>query len=258
MIDIMNTFTISICILSILISPLINHLITILPKKRLTALPAEIPTHWKITHYPLQFSLNPSLPLLLRLRFLATELLLPITCGIIATQTKSLTLLPLFCIIAISFIITFWTDVEAKIISNKITATLIVIGIALNIITKTLLFSAYGIGLMLGLFIVIFLISKLFSKGSPIGAGDIKLAIAFGAIWGPKFALLSIYISLLLSMVVIIVLILLKKKKKDDDIAFGPFMITGATITQLWGAQIWAYLFPTNNFAELSQGFIIF
>ncbi len=86
-----------------------------------------------------------------------------------------------------------------------------------------------------GLFYVLFQLSK----GKWIGGGDVKLGWLLGLIVAtPGNALLMIFIAALLGSIVSLPLLVNKKLKRTSVIPFGPFLIIGAFIAELFGADI--------------------
>lgn len=86
-----------------------------------------------------------------------------------------------------------------------------------------------------GIFYVIFQLSK----GKWIGGGDVKLGFLLGAlVAGPLMAGMYIFIASLLGTVAAGLLILSGKAKSSSKIPFGPFLIVGAVVALLFGADI--------------------
>jgi leader peptidase (prepilin peptidase)/N-methyltransferase len=86
-----------------------------------------------------------------------------------------------------------------------------------------------------GLFYVLFQISA----GKWIGGGDVKLGWLLGlSIGTPSGSLLFIFLAALLGCAVSVPLMVTGRLKKSTIIPFGPFLIAGTIITQLFGASI--------------------
>lgn len=93
-----------------------------------------------------------------------------------------------------------------------------------------------------GLFYLLFQISN----GRWIGGGDVKLGFLLGAVvGGPEQALLMLFIASLLGSLFSIPLLLSKKANKGTRIPFGPFLIMGTFIVQLWGTTITSWYIDT-------------
>lgn len=86
-----------------------------------------------------------------------------------------------------------------------------------------------------GIFYLIFHVSG----GKWIGGGDVKLGWLLGLVVGtPARAILFIFIGALLGSLVSLPLLAAKRLKRTSVIPFGPFLIVGAIITVLFGADI--------------------
>ncbi len=77
------------------------------------------------------------------------------------------------------------------------------------------------------------------SGGKWIGGGDVKLGWVLGLIAGtPSRALLFIFIASIAGTLVSLPLLATKRLKKSQVIPFGPFLMLGLVITQLFGTAI--------------------
>jgi leader peptidase (prepilin peptidase)/N-methyltransferase len=86
-----------------------------------------------------------------------------------------------------------------------------------------------------GLFYALFQLSN----GKWIGGGDVKLGWLLGLIVGtPARSLLFIFAASLGGSLVSLPLLAGGKLKRDSVVPFGPFLILGAVVTQLFGADI--------------------
>jgi len=152
-------------------------------------------------------------------------------------------------ILGLTLIISFYTDIKDRRILNVITLPAIVLGLVLNLIVgdtilSGLLFSIYGI--MLG-FIILFIP---YIMGG-IGAGDVKLLMAIGALMGPRFTFYTaIYMGLIGGVLAAFQLIKAKRliftikkilylNKVDNDefentIPYGVAITLGAVLTYIF------------------------
>jgi len=71
-----------------------------------------------------------------------------------------------------------------------------------------------------------------------MGAGDIKIGLAFGFLLGFPRSILFIFLSFVTGALIGVVLILLKSKKMKSEIAFAPFLILSALISVFYGQAI--------------------
>jgi len=78
----------------------------------------------------------------------------------------------------------------------------------------------------------------LVSKEKWMGAGDIKIAAALGALVGYPNVILFIFLSFVLGSLVGLAIILMKRKTIKDSIPFAPFLILSSLITIVWGTTI--------------------
>jgi len=134
-------------------------------------------------------------------------------------------------------------DFKWKIIPDKIVYPAIIISLFYNLLNA---FSAIG-GSALGgkylnfeIFIyplfaalvafLFFFMFFYFSKGRAMGLGDAKLAFLIGLFLSPLLAIAAFILSFVIGAVFGIILIGLGKKSLKSQIAFGPFLVLGATI----------------------------
>jgi leader peptidase (prepilin peptidase)/N-methyltransferase len=92
-----------------------------------------------------------------------------------------------------------------------------------------------GSGLLLLIAIAGMLIYK---TDDAMGMGDVKLFAPIGLLLGWKLCLAALFISVLLAGFSSIFLMLIRKKGRKDTIPFGPFIVTAAYITMLFGWDI--------------------
>jgi len=82
-----------------------------------------------------------------------------------------------------------------------------------------------------------------FRKGDAMGGGDIKLLAAFGAIWGAKTALLTIFFGSCLGTIIAGIAMIAGRMNREHRIPFGPFLAAGLWIAALKGhAIVTAYI----------------
>jgi len=99
----------------------------------------------------------------------------------------------------------------------------------------TLLNTVLGIAVGGGIFYVLFQVSK----GRWIGGGDVKLGWLLGLILGsPLKSLLFIFIAALSGSLVSLPMLINGRLKRTSIIPFGPFLIIGAIIAQLFGTDL--------------------
>lgn len=111
-------------------------------------------------------------------------------------------------VIAVLTVLAFYIDIRFNIIPNWLTVSGIVLGLFYNLIAEGMEGLFYSIsGLIVGL--VLLLILYLFGA---IGAGDVKLFAAYGAIAGMEFVIQSIIYTLFYACLIGIVVLIIQKK----------------------------------------------
>jgi prepilin signal peptidase PulO-like enzyme (type II secretory pathway) len=95
--------------------------------------------------------------------------------------------------------------------------------------------SAFGALTISGLFLTLYVVSK----GTWIGFGDVKLALALGLLAGGVVpALLVLFIASLLGMVASLPLVLTGKAGRKSHLPFGPLLIAGLVVVVLFGDKL--------------------
>lgn len=95
--------------------------------------------------------------------------------------------------------------------------------------------SLLGLAIGGGLFYLLFVLSD----GAWIGGGDVKLGFLLGIlVGGPGLAVLMLFIASLLGTLVALPFLIAKRWSAKNKIPFGPFLIIGAIIAQLFGEAI--------------------
>lgn len=96
--------------------------------------------------------------------------------------------------------------------------------------------------------LLVFGLVWLISRGRGMGFGDVKLAPILGAVlgwlgWGP--ALVGLFATWLIGGVVALALLVSGRAKRGTHLAFGPYMLIGALIGLLVGAPVLAWYLGT-------------
>ena len=113
-------------------------------------------------------------------------------------------------------------DFKWKIIPDKIIYPAIAVALIYNFNVSSLLVATAA---FLFFFSIYF-----FSNGKAMGLGDAKLAILIGLFLSPAAALMAFITAFVIGAISGIILIVFGKKTLKSQIAFGPFMVIGATI----------------------------
>jgi leader peptidase (prepilin peptidase) / N-methyltransferase len=129
-------------------------------------------------------------------------------------------------------------DLQHYIIPDELTISFLIVALAASFMPgdTTPFKSVLGVLAGGGSLYAIGWIGKIaFRKGEAMGGGDIKLLAMFGALWGPKIALLSILFGSLYGTLGAVVLLSLRRLNNDHRIPFGPFLALGVWTAVLWG-----------------------
>ena len=88
-----------------------------------------------------------------------------------------------------------------------------------------------------------------------MGLGDVKLALAIGAILGPALALLSLFVAMATGAIVGVSMAVISRKGLRLGIPFGPFMAFGAILVMLYGQNFlgWYLSFYTQTPVSVSE-----
>lgn len=114
-------------------------------------------------------------------------------------------------------------------------AQLVVIGAAASRPAWTVFNAALGAAVGGGLFYALFQVSN----GKWIGGGDVRLGWLLGLIVGtPERGLLFIFIASLLGSLISLPLLAAGRLKRTSVVQFGPLLIIGVIVTQLFGGAI--------------------
>ena len=148
--------------------------------------------------------------------------------GLSTMLIKALLLISLLMIIAM-------IDLKHYVIPNKLTALVLLLGLAFVLCTgePTILSALTGFGAAF----LFLLFLALVSRGG-MGGGDIKLAAVIGLCLGWPDGITAVLLGCLLAGLVGLLLLLLRVKNRKDAIPLGPFLAAGALIMFYGGAGI--------------------
>lgn len=100
---------------------------------------------------------------------------------------------------------------------------------------REVLSAALGVAVISGLFYLIFTISH----GKWVGFGDVKLGVILGLLAGsPARAALLLFVASLLGTLVALPMVVSGKANRKSLLPFGPLLIIGLVVVQLWGGDI--------------------
>ena len=160
--------------------------------------------------------------------------------GLVALTVKSLWVLPAYLWFAYFSVLLTVTDLDTKLIPNRILLPATVGGLVLLGIGSLAAGSLDALlrGLVSGVgYFVVMLILGLLARGA-LGFGDVKLAFLLGVFtgylgWG-QVALAGLG-SFILGGLVALVLVVTRRASRKDAIPFGPFMTTAAIVAVVAG-----------------------
>ncbi len=129
-----------------------------------------------------------------------------------------------YVLVAIAFI-----DFDEKVIPNKLTYPMIILGLVLKAVTGSFLEGAWGMLAGGGVLLVIALV---YPKG--MGLGDVKFLAMTGVFLGWEKVIISLFLSSFVGVLVMLPLMIGKKIDRKTPFAFGPFLVI-ATLIIIYG-----------------------
>jgi len=156
------------------------------------------------------------------------------------TTPLEVAFLAVWLLAGVGLIILFAYDAKWYLLPNSVTFTVVALGVVSVVLRgfmignwESILFNTLGaVGVLSGIYLVLYLVSK----GRWIGFGDIKLGLALGLLLADwQLALLALFAANLLGCLVVIPFLLTKKLSRTSQVPFGPFLIIGMIVTQLFG-----------------------
>jgi len=153
----------------------------------------------------------------------------------------------IWLILIIGFVALTVYDLRWRILPNSLVYILLGVSIV-KVLADVLVFKndhssllnpLWGVLIIAGLFYGLFQISK----GRWIGGGDVKLGVCLGLLsYSPLTSLLLLFIASTSGSAISTVLLVSKKFNRKSQIPFGPFLILGAIVCELFGQAIVNYL----------------
>lgn len=149
----------------------------------------------------------------------------------------------LWLVFIVGFVILAVYDLKWFLLPDKVVFPLIVLAAAqvlfvalfYGTLWQTIGGALLGAAALSGLFYVLHKVSK----GAWIGFGDVKLAVVLGLLAGGIFpTILLLFAASVLGMLVSLPLLLTGKASRGTQIPFGPFLLAGMFVVQLFGQQI--------------------
>lgn len=140
----------------------------------------------------------------------------------------------------VALAILFAYDTKWFLLPDKVTFTVVGFGVVWLVLRMIesgevwgqLLSSLGAIGVLGGLYLVLYIVSK----GRWVGFGDVKLGLALGVLLGDwALALLALFLANLIGTLIVLPLLLSGRLQRDSHVPFGPLLIAGAAIALLFG-----------------------
>ncbi len=138
------------------------------------------------------------------------------------------------------FLVLFMTDVKYKILPDQIIIFLLVVTLLNITIFPQNSFLNYLLSALV--YYLIFLSIYLFTKGRGMGFGDVKLVFLLGLYLGYPKVIVSFYLAFLTGAFFSLILVFIGRKKMKSTIAFGPFLIFSAIISNFYGLELFSVL----------------
>ena len=162
---------------------------------------------------------------------------------------------PLIHFIVFSILtISLFTDIECQIIPNEMSFGLIFVGLIYSFFQSEMINCLQGMLLTIIVFSLFSIIMMLFGQSHAFGAGDIKLCLGVGAVWGWQVTAIALYFTFLIGGIVGFYFIFIKKKDKESYYAFAPVIILGLLVALIYTDNIFDYYYPwVNNSFEIQK-----
>ncbi len=138
-------------------------------------------------------------------------------------------------ILASLMLVVALTDIDHRIIPNKIVIFGLIVGVILDIVRfgLNIKFILIGIAVGFGFMFLVFVLSR-----GQMGMGDVKLAAVMGVFLGWQGTLVALFLAFALGSVYGIILMVFFGKSRKAKIPFGPFMALATVIAYVWATDI--------------------
>jgi leader peptidase (prepilin peptidase) / N-methyltransferase len=168
---------------------------------------------------------------------------LPILLAAMVFSVPTSWVWPAYAVFTVSMVLLTVTDLDTKLIPNRILgpsiiscAALLSIGWLFDRDAGSLVRSALG---ALAYFFAMYALA-LIARGG-LGFGDVKLAFLIGMMtgfigWGP--VIVAGILGFIIGGVVSLVLLISRRMTRKDAIPFGPFMVAAGFVATIWGVSI--------------------
>jgi len=138
------------------------------------------------------------------------------------------------------FLALSFTDLERRLIPNRVVYPSILLAVALSWTwPDRSVVQVFGGGAAA---LVITGVMYALGRGA-FGFGDVKMSILMGLVVGFPVVLVGIFIGAFAAGAYVLPLVVLRILDRRDYIAYGPFIAIGAVVALLWGDPIWDWYF---------------
>lgn len=182
-----------------------------------------------------------------RLPRLVGELLLAATWGLLAARYGFTPRALVAMLAAIPLQMVTVTDLEAKLIPNRIllpaALAMAAVGVLYGPAVPGIAGWTWSNGLVggligFGVFGVLGMIGVALLGEGALGAGDVKLAAYIGLVVGYPWAVAALILAMLFGGVGGFLVLLVRRGSLKTAIPYGPFLVLGALATMIWGVDI--------------------
>ncbi|MCB8920786.1 MAG: prepilin peptidase [Ardenticatenaceae bacterium] len=144
--------------------------------------------------------------------------------------------------IAILILITV-TDLEHKLIFDVVTLPATAVALLFSVFVSDNNFLSALVGALLGfvLFFAVYWVGQAVFGPGALGFGDVKLAMALGAMLGLHRVLFAITLAILLGGVVTAVLLLSRRFSRTSYLPYGQYLTISGILMLIWGTQVVAW-----------------
>lgn len=136
-------------------------------------------------------------------------------------------------------------DLEHKLILDVVTYPTTILAILLSSVVvdmeNSLAFSIVGAVTGFALFFVIYQLAERSYGVGAIGAGDVKLAMAMGAMLGFHRILFALILAILLGGLISFLLLLTRLARRDSYLPYGQYLALAAIIMLIWGVEFFRW-----------------
>lgn len=140
------------------------------------------------------------------------------------------------------FLALTFTDIEQRLLPNRIVYPAVVLAAALSWawphISTTEALVGGGVGAVIALAILLF---SLPFGGEAFGMGDVKMIVLIGFVVGVPSVLVAVLIGTIAAGLFAAVLVVTRLRSTKDYIPHGPFLALGGVLALFWGADLWMY-----------------